>query len=121
MTPEYMKILNDLDVKILKDRLSFQPDEITAGTIVLDGETVQWELAKPGPQARNNDTGFGDWTTYFEKDEQVIHPDQSTHRYLLRYACQLSVTEAVDIYNAIVWALQEKVHPDHCHCQSCET
>jgi hypothetical protein len=31
-------------VEVLKDRLSFQPDEITAGTIVLDGETVQWEL-----------------------------------------------------------------------------
>jgi hypothetical protein len=145
--------MNIADVPILTDRLGFQPDETTAGTIVLDGETVQWEIdcRKGGPKyteseyeddrnyffhtcRRSPDSHpahsdhdvehfVGDWTTYFENGKQVIglgDERSCSNRYLLQFARQLDVHEAVDVYDAIVEALQTKVHPDHCHCPSCE-
>jgi hypothetical protein len=148
--------MNIADVTILTDRLSFQPDEITSGTIVLDGNTVQWEIdcnhRQGGPEYTDLEMDaeinyfthacydspddppdspkfeplhyfIGDWMTYFEGDKQVIGNGDDrgcSNRYLLRYARQLSVTEAVDVRNVIVTALQKKVHPDHCHCQPCE-
>jgi hypothetical protein len=55
-------------VEVLKDRLSFQPDEITAGTIVLDGETVQWELD------RNRRQGDAEYDTMLERLKALHHP-----------------------------------------------
>lgn len=114
-----------MQVVILTDVLSFVPDEITSGTIVLDGNVVKWELdRKPSPTTHKlveDGVDYGNWGTYFEGDRQVIHPySRCTKRYLLRFARKLSETEVSTIYNAIVRALQEKKHPDHCHCPACE-
>ncbi len=85
-------------VEILADRLDrIKPrSAVTTGTLELNGQRASWYLGRWHRAI--------DWTPLFINDSAAwkARPDSR------------------DIHDAVLGALQERNHPDHCDCSSCE-
>lgn len=74
----------------------------TAGTLMLDGVEVSWSIGRE----KWHMTYSGGWDGF----DLLINEGRDFR----------SRADACDIYEAVVDALQDRHHPDHCDCDECE-